>query len=219
MSRVISGGQGEGCRRWDVPDLADSATGLANGGAGLDSRGLSGCTSEADLETVRHMAREEAYDLGYREGLEAGRQAQASRLEHLDRLMQTLTHPLAELDKEVEADLVELAIAIARQLLRDEYEVAPERIAAVVRDAIGLLPSAARVVRLRLHPDDAMLVREIVQLPEAVNDWHVVDDPSISRGGCVVDTETVRIDATVEARLESVLAALRSNESAEGGGI
>jgi len=217
MSRVISGSQGEDCRPWDIPELADHAAGMPAAGIRHGNADPSGRVTAGDLETIEQQAREEGFECGYREGMEAGRQAQASRVEYLEQIMQTLTRPLADLDRQVEADLVELAIAIARQLLRGEYETAPERVATVVRDAIGMLPAASRVVRLQLHPEDAALVRELVQLPESAHDWQIIEDPTVSRGGCLVDSETVRVDATVEARLEATLETLMADETAEGG--
>lgn len=210
MSRVISASKGEDCRPWDIPELADrtSSKRVAD---------TSNLVAAGDPETIEQQAREEGFECGYREGMEAGRQAQASRLEYLEQLMQTLARPLADLDRQVEADLVELAIAIARQLLRGEYEIAPERVAIVVRDAIGMLPAAARVVRLQLHPEDAALVRELVPLSESASDWQIVEDLTVSRGGCVVDSETVRVDATLEARLEAALETMMVDEAPEGG--
>lgn len=217
MSRVISGSQGEDCRPWDIPDLADHAAGTPVAGIRHSNADTPGRLTAGDLETIEQQAREEGFEAGYREGIEAGRQAQASRIEYLEQLMQALTRPLADLDRQVEADLVELAIAIARQLLHGEYEIAPERVARVVRDAIGMLPAASRVVRLQLHPEDAALVRELVQLPESAGDWQIIEDPTVSRGGCLVDSETVRVDATVEGRLEAILATMMTDETAEGG--
>ena len=212
MSRVISASKGEDCRPWDIPELADrtSSKRVAD---------TSNPVTAGDPETIEQQAREEGFECGYREGMEAGRQAQASRLEYLEQLMQTLARPLADLDRQVEEDLVELAIAIARQLLRGEYEIAPERVAIVVRDAIGMLPAAARVVRLQLHPEDAALVRELVPLSESASDWQIVEDPAVSRGGCVVDSETVRVDATLEARLEAALETMMVDEAPEGGEV
>ncbi|RMG30702.1 MAG: flagellar assembly protein FliH, partial [Gammaproteobacteria bacterium] len=43
-------------------------------------------------------------------------------------------------------------------------------------------------------------------------DWKLVEDPTLSRGGCRVETESSRIDATVEQRLHAVLARFLGGE-------
>ena len=91
MSRVISASQGEDCRPWDVPELADHAAGVPVAGIRHGDAGTSGRMTAGDLETIERQAREEGFEAGYREGIEAGRQAQAPgiyRISH-QRVMQS----------------------------------------------------------------------------------------------------------------------------------
>ena len=83
--------------------------------------------------------------------------AQAARL---SAVLEMQAKPLARLDAEVEQQLAELAIAIARQLLRRELKIDPSQVIGVVRDTVALLPAAARDVRVIVHPEDAALIRE-----------------------------------------------------------
>lgn len=175
-----------------------------------------------EIEAMQRQAYEEAAqqglaegrEQGYREGHEEGRRlglaegqeevkALASRLEEI---MATLNEPLLELDEQVEHELVALAIALARQLIRRELRTDPGQIIAVVREALAILPSSVRRVSLYLHPDDAELVRTALSLDEGGQRWRLVEDPLMSRGGCRVASETSAIDASVEKRLAAVIA-------------
>jgi flagellar assembly protein FliH len=103
-------------------------------------------------------------------------------------------------------------MAVVRQLFRREIRLEPTHIIGVVRDAIRLLPIASRSVRLHLHPDDAALVRETLSPAEGEPAWTVVEDPLITRGGCRVNSENSRIDATAESRLQALISSVAGNE-------
>jgi flagellar assembly protein FliH len=42
--------------------------------------------------------------------------------------------------------------------------------------------------------------------------WQIVEDPTVTRGGCRVATETSEVDATVEARVAAVVARVLGEE-------
>jgi len=67
-------------------------------------------------------------------------------------------------------------------------------------------------ISLKLHPEDAELVRSALALDEMSPSWGIVEDPLITRGGCEVDTDISHIDATVDHRLAAVIATLFGGE-------
>ena len=158
------------------------------------------------IEDLQQQAREEAFQQGRQEGLEAGKKEIRARVRELESLMQTLTRPLEQLDSQIENELVHLALAVAKQLVRRELKTDPGQVLAVVREAMAALPLAARNVRLHLHPEDATLVREMLALGDNERGWQIVEDPVLSRGGCKISSDTSQIDASVERRLHTVIA-------------
>ena len=155
----------------------------------------------------------EGYQRGYAEGLAGGRDEVLLRVQKLDQILGFISQPLERLDTAVEEELTWLATEIARRLVRRELRASPGEIVAVVREAVGLLPVAGADVQVRLHPDDARLIREVLSLgrdDEPV--WRIVEDQTLSRGGCLVHTELSRIDATVEKRLGAVIATVLGDE-------
>jgi len=126
-----------------------------------------------------------------------------------------MSKPIAALDVAVQRQLVSLAGAIARQIVRRELKTNPDEIVAVVRETVALLPLTARDVRVHLNPEDAKLVRS--RLVEASSDraWNIVEDPILTRGGCRVSSENSTIDAQLEQRLGAAIAsALGENRGA-----
>jgi flagellar assembly protein FliH len=134
----------------------------------------------------------------------------------LDSVLQFLGRPLEQLDAQVEKELVQLALAVGKQLARRELRVDPTQIIAIVRETLGQLPAAARDVRVHLHPEDAAIVRERLAAAAGERAWTLAEDPTLSRGGCVVRAESSQIDARFESRINSVIAnALGDERSAE----
>lgn len=155
----------------------------------------------------------EGYQRGYAEGLAAGRDEVTLRVQKLDQILDYLHQPLTNLDASVEEELSWLATEIARQLVRRELRISPGEIVAVVREAVGLLPVGNTNIQVRLHPEDARLIREVLSLgrdDEPV--WRIIEDQTLSRGGCVISTDLSRIDATIEKRLGAVIATVLGDE-------
>jgi flagellar assembly protein FliH len=181
-----------------------------------------------EIERMQQEAREEATREGHRHGYEAGYQdgreqgykdgqaearADSDQLAvQMNALLTALTQPFAELDQRVVQELVALAIAIAKQLIRRELKTEPGEIVAVVREAMGILPASTRQISLHLNPDDALLLRSNLLLDDTAERWKIVEDPLLTRGGCRVSTETSQIDATVEKRLAAVIARVLGGE-------
>lgn len=187
--------------------------------SGLAVQGRRAGKTVGELEEVERRAHEEAYAKGRAEGLAAAekemrpqlKQLQA-RIERFDAIIGSLAQPLQQLDAEVEDQLLQLALTVARHLVRRELRIEPAQVIAIIRETVALLPASARDVRVHLHPEDAAIVREKLATPTGERLWTIAEDPVMSRGGCRVTTETAQIDARLETRIGSVVSALLGDE-------
>ena len=149
---------------------------------------------------------EEGRSEGYAAGMAEGKSIIDEKSSQFLSFMSALTEPLESLDSDVEDELVNLAMMVARHLVRRELKLDPTHVIAAIRQAVEILPVGTRNIMVFLHPDDAILVRESLTLAEDDEQrWKIIEDPMLSRGGCKVETEFSRIDASVEARLNSVI--------------
>ncbi|MBK1674921.1 hypothetical protein CKO35_16840 [Ectothiorhodospira shaposhnikovii] len=248
--RVITSEKGSGARRWEVPDVhapppvQEIDDPLPDALEEEDPVEPVPSLPTADrIMAIEQQARQEGLragrDEGYKLGLEQGRKdgfnsgheegmkaAKAwveERLAILDQLLMGLQRPYDALDAAVEEELVQLAMAVARQLVRRELRTDPGAIVAVLREALEALPSAERKLHLHLHPDDGKLVRDTLRLDELERPWSIVEDPTMSRGGVRVITEASRVDASLESRLNAVIAMVwggeRSSDQDTGAGV
>jgi flagellar assembly protein FliH len=180
-------------------------------------------TRARDAETARasEAARKAEMDRAYQAGLKAARTEQqghtdalAARVTRLDEILNQLCRPLPELEAEVEQQLVLLALAVGKQLARRELKADPGQITALIREAVGRLPAAARDVRVHLHPEDASAIAERLASAGQERAWSVVEDPTLSRGGCLVRSENSQIDARLESRVNAIVSSMLGEERA-----
>ncbi len=209
MSRVISYDAPDNCKPWRAPSLDTSTSNndydykLVNPESG---------THHEQQEQIRQQSYEKSFAKGYMEGLAQGQKEIQEQVGRLNSLMATLSMPLSDLDNQVVDELVQLSMAVVRQMVRRELKISPGEIVAVVREALSLLPVAAAEITLELHPEDAKIIRDNLVHPEATPAWTIVEDSLLTRGGCRVLTNTSRIDATVEKRMNTVIAEVMGGE-------
>lgn len=202
MSAVLTREAIPGFQRWELPQVGDAVLAAA-----VDEPGL---PSVSDLEAIEREAREQGYAAGQREGLAAARQQLAERVARLDALYASAARPLQALDEATEQELAQLALVVAQQVLAHELKSTPELIVPAIRQAATALPSATRELRVRLHPDDAALLRE---LGAVETHWQLIADPALARGDCVLESERSRLDARVRTRLAAVVDAVLGDEA------
>jgi flagellar assembly protein FliH len=205
LSRIIRGEALSDCQTWHVPEVQSDGD--------KHHRPM----TARQLEEIQNQARKEGFQQGLQEGRDAGREEFVERLQYLEQVLHALSYPFEDLDESVEEQLARLAMIVARQLVRRELKTEPEQVIGVVREALAALPIAARNVQLALNPEDTAMIREALSLHESDQTIQIVEDPVQSRGGCRVLTETSQIDATVESRLNAVIANVLGGQRSSDG--
>jgi flagellar assembly protein FliH len=161
----------------------------------------------ADLEAQCEQRVREARAAGFREGESAGRDRAAAEmqpvLERLSRSIDELAALRPRLRKEAEADIVALAMAIARRVLRREIAVDPEALAGLVLAALGKL-QGLEICRARTHPAQAKLIAECLRRNAPASAVEVIADSSAEPGAVVFETQRGNLDASVETQLQEI---------------
>jgi flagellar assembly protein FliH len=198
---------------WSLPNVDGPIVGLR--------RDTTSRAREAEATRASDSARQAEMDRGYQAGVSAGRaelqnqnDALAAQVARLDGILKHLARPLPTLEGEVEQQLVLLALAVGKQLARRELKADPGQIAALIREAVGRLPAAARDVRVYLHPEDAAAIAERLASAGQERAWSVVEDPTLTRGGCLVRSENSQIDSRLESRVNAMVSSMLGEERA-----
>ncbi len=176
-----------------------------------------------EIEAIREQARAEGYAEGLEEGRAAGhadgfaagaaqgQQEASAELEHLRAIAATFSDAVVRADETIAHDVLELALRLARGMVRTAFDVRPELILPVVQEAIGYLPVLTQPAVLTLNPQDAEIVRDAMGQELIKGGWRIAEDASMARGGCKVDTASNQIDAQATARWQRLTHSLGQN--------
>lgn len=173
----------------------------------------------SDIPNEAEVAREAAKKKGFEQGLAEG-QAEAKRIlaeqsQQLQLAMAALREPQKWVDTELERELLAMTLTLARQLLRHELNVRPELIENLVHQAIEALPLTSGDLNIYLNPADVEVLRELaLEHGEPIeSSWILLEDPSVSRGGCRISNDCSRIDEELETRLQRITAEMLGEQT------
>ncbi len=149
-------------------------------------------------------ARQSGYQDGYRDGLvalEGFKQSFAAQTTaQIGALVAGLGEQLDALQQDMANAVAATATALARQVVRSEFETRPDSVVAVAEQAIEALLLSARHIVLRVHPDDHALIARGAAETLAARGARLVADAQIGRGGCLLQSDIGLVDATIEER-------------------
>jgi flagellar assembly protein FliH len=158
------------------------------------------------LAALEREAFTKGYAQGERAGLEAGGKRAEAMLRRVAQTLEELGNLRKTLMQQSERQMVQLALTLARRVVQREISLDPELIAAMAHVAIKKL-GVSNPSTIRLHPDDYTVVARDGDRWSGSN-VTVVPDPSIARGGCMVESDFGTIDATLDRQFDEMARAL-----------
>jgi len=153
----------------------------------------------------------EAYEKGFSEGERAGRETGEKMVEAVlkqyTRTLEELKGLRRNLLTSSEREVVRLSLEVAKKVVKREACVDEELILALVRVALSRLADQS-VMTVRVNPKDCQSILHHRESPGHRDSWHdgikLVEDPLITRGGCLIETESGLIDARVEEQFREI---------------
>jgi flagellar assembly protein FliH len=176
-----------------------------------DLSGSEGATGRMDLEALEKEATRIGYVAGEEAGFKAGLgKAQAVRL-RVEELIVALERSRSELCERLEAEMLALTVRIAEKVIHREIQADRSALLSVLSAALKEVKDDERIV-VRVSPADLMALQEI--LPELRQQLGVLgklsleEDPEVSSGGCMIETDRCEVDARIEKTLQKIEEAL-----------
>jgi flagellar assembly protein FliH len=177
----------------------------------------------AEAHRQADQMRQDAVRKGYEEGLQIGReeglrlyqqQVEALRAE-VQKLVDALLAERQRLWQEMEPQVIDLVLQIAHKVLREEIQARREATLSIIKHALRRVADTEHV-RIRVHPDDLQIAREhradFLAVCDGVRQIEIVDDQRVGGGGCIIETPSGTIDASLRTQMQSVEKALREKE-------
>ena len=181
------------------------------------SNGIPSAPSEHVQQVDPALVERQAYEKGFAKGEQEGQQAAQQRNAPLADILETT---LAELDgirnkirHQIEQEVVELALHVARKVVRHELSMSEETIVCVVKEAMNQMDEPGQV-SIRLNPEDLKRIHSagdrLQNVMENLDSITFEEDAAIDCGGCYIQTEYGEIDARIEEQLQAIEEAFRA---------
>ena len=173
-----------------------------------------------DCSVLQEQAYETGREAGIAEGKAQIRQEVEAEWQRALELVEQAGLARLKVVQQAEIDVVDLALAIAKKVIHRETAIDKEIVVNQLRHALRWV-STKSLVRVKTHPDQAEHL-ERLKMNMNSQDGHplpleIERDPIIKQGGCVVLTDTVFVDATVDEQLDVISQELKHGIHKDGG--
>ena len=108
-----------------------------------------------------------------------------------------------EITAKLETEAVALALEIAKKVVAREVGIDQEVVLSVTKNALSKLHSRC-LASLHLHPDDLAFVQEHRNKLNFHGALELIEDASVTPGGCLIHTDTGDIDARIETQFDEI---------------
>jgi flagellar assembly protein FliH len=162
-----------------------------------------GSRLEAAEREAAKKGRDEGREEGYKEGVSEVERLVGRLHVILDRAMDKRAEILAE----TEAQVVELVLLVAKKVVKVISENQKSVVVQNIQQALRKLKTKSDVV-VRVNLADLQLatehVKDFVQMTENAKKLQIIEDSTVDRGGCVIETDFGEIDARISSQLSEL---------------
>lgn len=160
--------------------------------------------AQSEKEKIKSEAQKEGFEKGHEDGYQNG-VAEVDRLvERMHKILEAVMQRRDEILQDTESQIVELIILMARKVIKIISENQKNVIMANTLAALKKVKTRG-IVTLRVNLEDVKLtsahVKEFIQHVENVQGINVLEDSSVEKGGCIVETDFGSIDARISSQL------------------
>lgn len=160
--------------------------------------------AQAERSRMQEDARREGFEQGHAEGYEKGSTEAERLVDRMHKMLEAVMQRREEILKDTESQIVELVILMSRKVIKILSENQKNVILANTLAALKKVKTRGNVT-LRVNLEDVKLttehVSEFIQHVENVQGITVLEDSSVEKGGCIVETDFGAIDARISSQL------------------
>jgi len=167
--------------------------------------------AQEEAEHIREKAYSDGLAAGETEGRERIEKEAASLLDALRAVARQIVEDERQFVASLEPHVVRLAADIARKVLEREVRLDDDAVKQTVTRAVSKLLEREQIV-VSVNPSDVDKMREhkaeLAQAFDGISKIEVVADSEIEPGGCLVQTDSLLVNGTVDAQIAHIVAEL-----------
>ena len=163
--------------------------------------------AEAERDRLKSEAETSGFDKGHQEGYEKGVAEVERLIDRMHRILEAVMQRREEILADTESQIVELVILMARKVIKILSENQKNVVMANTMAALKKVKTRGEVT-LRVNLEEVKLTsehaKEFISHVENVQGITVLEDSSVERGGCIVETDFGAIDARISSQLQEL---------------
>ena len=163
--------------------------------------------AQEKASVLEREAYEKGFAQGEKDGVELGQRKALKLLENIENLLRSMDSLRQEILPHYEREIVELVFVIAQKVIHRNIRSDDAAIEGTVLSALKLAAEKSKAT-LRVNPEDFDYVEELrpefFAAVEELKALTITSDPSITRGGCLLESPYGDVDARIETQLEKI---------------
>lgn len=175
-----------------------------------------------ETEKKKSTIEKESYDKGYIEGLEKafvdGKEELNAMLSRLERILGETINKRNEIIESSEKQLINIATIIAKKVVKGITQRDQSIVLRNVNEALTKVKGRGRVT-IRVNLSDLPITtrhkNEFHQMLKMEN-VNILEDPTIEKGGCIIETDFGDVDARIESQLDEIETAVKNIQPIRG---
>ncbi len=171
--------------------------------------------AKAEADKIKGQAYEDAHREGFEKGEKEGFAKGLDQVNKLISQLELITRDVDECRRNIlenaKHDIVDLAVEIAEKVVKATCSKQRDVAFRNAEYALGLLKEKSPVV-IRVNLADMEVLREyrslLLNMFDKVESIKIAEDPSVEQGGCVIESSSGGVDASIPTQLSSIRSSL-----------
>ncbi len=163
--------------------------------------------AQARIDEVTKGAQKKGFDHGREEGFKEGKNEVERLINRMHTMLERAMDKRGEILEQTEGQIVELVLLISRKVVKTISENQKNVVVSNIAQALRKLKSRSEVI-IKVNLADLQLttehVKDFIELAENAKKISVVEDSSVDRGGCIIETDFGEIDARIQSQLHEL---------------
>ncbi len=159
------------------------------------------------VEAIKKEAYAEGFEKGSKEGYTSGREEVERLIEQLHNIINKAIEKRNEIIDESESQLIGLVLLITKKVVKVISENQKNVVINNVIQSLRKLKSRGEVI-IKVNLEDVELtsehIKDFMRMVENIRSITVLEDSTVDRGGCIIETDFGEIDARIASQFHEI---------------
>lgn len=163
--------------------------------------------SEIEKDEIKRNSYEEGLKEGKKDGYDSGKEEVNRLIDRSHKILEAVLNRREQILNETEEQIIQLVLLMTRKVVKVMSENQKSVVMANVLSALKKVKARGDVT-IRVNLEDVKLttehIKDFIEQVESVSGITVVEDSSVEKGGCIVETDFGAIDARISSQLSEL---------------